>query len=76
MRISEPARRHGVTDLDIEHAVRMAWSQIDMGEGLTMVFGPSANGAPLEVGVLDIDGDDPAVIHAMPARAKFARFHP
>jgi hypothetical protein len=25
----------------------------------------------LEVGVLDIDGDDPVVIHAMPLRSKF-----
>jgi hypothetical protein len=28
----------------------------------------------VEVGVLDLDGDDPVVIHAMPLRQKFYRF--
>ena len=32
------------------------------------------DGALLEVGVLDLDGGDPVVIHAMPLRQKFRRF--
>jgi hypothetical protein len=32
MRIGEPARKHGVPDDDIWHAVRNATHKIDMGE--------------------------------------------
>lgn len=41
---------------------------------LTMLIGPAQDGALLEVGVLDLYGDDPVVIHAMPLRPKFRRF--
>jgi hypothetical protein len=44
-----------------------------MDDDLTMLIGAATNGALLEIGVLDIDGDDPA-IHAMPLRRKFHRF--
>ena len=37
-------------------------------------IGPAGDGSMLEVGVLDIDGDDPVVIHAMPLRREFNRF--
>jgi hypothetical protein len=33
-----------------------------------------ADGAPLELGVLGLDSDDPGIIHALPLRAKFYRF--
>ena len=33
-----------------------------------MFIGPDRNGALLEVGVLDFDGDDPVIIHAMAVR--------
>jgi hypothetical protein len=39
-----------------------------------MLNGPASHGAPLEIGILDIDGDDPVVIHAMALRPKFSRF--
>ncbi|HEX9887930.1 MAG TPA: hypothetical protein VGA69_00510 [Nitriliruptorales bacterium] len=45
-----------------------------MDDDLTMLIGPASDGALLEIGVLDIDGDDPVVIHAMPLRHKFYRF--
>ena len=44
-----------------------------MDEDLTMLIGPAPDGALLELGVLDLDRDDPVVIHAMPLRAKFRR---
>ena len=44
-----------------------------MDEDLTMLIGPAPDGTLLELGVLDIDGDDPVVIHAMALRAKFRR---
>lgn len=74
MRIGGPARNHGVTDDDIQHAVRNAVRRITMGEDLTMMIGPAADGSLLEVGVLDLDGDDPVAIHAMTLRPKFYRF--
>ncbi|MGH3424978.1 MAG: hypothetical protein ACRDO8_09630 [Nocardioidaceae bacterium] len=74
MRIGEPARKHGVADVDIWHAVRTATRRVVMEEDLTMVIGPATDGALLEIGVLDLDGDDPVVIHAMELRAKFYRF--
>ena len=74
MRIGEPARRHGVSDADVWHAVRNAMRWVEMDDDLTMLIGPVADGALLEIGVLDIVGDDPVVIHAMSLRPKFYRF--
>ena len=44
-----------------------------MDDDLTMLIGPATDGALLEIGVLDLDGEDPVVIHAMSLRAKFYR---
>ncbi len=74
MRIGQPARNHGVADDDIEHAVRNAIRRRDMGENLTMLIGPASDGALPEIGVLDLDGNDPVAIHAMALRPKFYRF--
>lgn len=74
MRIGGPARKHGVTDADIWHAVRNATRKVVMGDDLTMLIGPASNGTLPEIGVLDIDGDDPVVIHVMQLRPKFYRF--
>ncbi len=74
MRIGGPARNHGVTDDDLQHAVRNAVRRITMGEDLTMMIGPATDGSLLEIGVLDLDGDDPVAIHAMTLRPKFYRF--
>lgn len=59
MRIGDPARKHGVADADIWHAARTAVRRIVMDEDLTMLIGPAADGALLEIGVLDLEGDDP-----------------
>lgn len=73
MRIGGPARKHGVTDPDIRHAARNAIRRVVMDDGLTMLIGPASDGRLLEVGVLDIDGEDSVVVHAMPLRLKFYR---
>lgn len=44
-----------------------------MDEDLTMLIGPASDGALLEIGVLDVEGDDPVIIHAMLLRPKFYR---
>ncbi len=48
--------------------------RILLDEDLTMLIGPAQDGRMLEIGVLDVDGDDPVVIHAMALRPKFRRF--
>ncbi len=50
----------GVPDGDIEHAVRHAIRQID-DDDLTILIGPARDGALLEIGVLDLECDDPVV---------------
>lgn len=69
MRIAGSARRHGVEDEDIWHAVRNTMRRLD--NDVTILIGPAQDGALLEVGVLSIDGDDPAIVHAMPMRPKY-----
>ncbi len=61
--------RHG-------HLARRAlrYAPVILEEELTMLIGPAADGAVLEIGVLDVDGDDPVIIHAMRLRPKFYRF--
>ena len=71
MRIGEPALRHGITETDMLHAVRNAMRRVLMDGDLVMLIGPARDGRMLEIGVLDIDGTDPVVIHAMPLRPKF-----
>jgi hypothetical protein len=74
VRIGGPARKHGVADADIWHAIRNTMRRAVLDDDLTMLIGPASDGAPLEVGILDIDGDDPVVIHAQPLRPKFYEF--
>jgi hypothetical protein len=75
MRIGEPARKHGIADEDIAHAVAHVVVFIATNdEGFTMLAGPARNGALLEIGVLDIDGDDPVVIHADNLRRSFYQY--
>lgn len=74
MRLGGPARKHGVADTDIWHAVRNAMRRVSVDDDLIMLIGPASNGTLLEIGVLDIEGDDPVVIHAQPLRAKFHKF--
>ena len=74
MRIGQPARKHGVDEADIWHAVRSATRRIEMDDDLTMLIGPARDGTPLEIGVLDLNGDDAVVIHAMRLRPKFYQF--
>ncbi len=45
-----------------------------MDDDLTMLIGPARDGTPLEIGVLDLSGDDAVVIHAMRLRPKFYQF--
>jgi hypothetical protein len=71
--IEASARKHGVHDDDMIHALRHHWRAFETDDAsVTMFIGPSRAGHPLEVGVVT-DQDGTAVIHAMAARAKFLR---
>ncbi|HEX4115201.1 MAG TPA: hypothetical protein VHY18_04945 [Solirubrobacteraceae bacterium] len=48
--------------------------RILLDDDLMMLIGPATNGALLEIGILDIEGNDPVVIHAQPLRPTFHRF--
>jgi hypothetical protein len=48
--------------------------RVVMDEDLVMLIGPASDGALLEIGVLDLDGEDPVIIHALPLRPKFRNF--
>jgi len=67
--IADAARKHGVTDLDIKHAVRNAIRVINQGER-DLYIGADQTGRLLEVVVLDDDGQAVA-IHAMALRPQF-----
>ncbi len=71
------ARRHRVEDEDIQHSLRNALLVEEIGEDPTryLVLGPDRTGNLLELVVLDRP-QGPAVIHAMPMRAKYRRLLP
>jgi hypothetical protein len=70
--IAPSARRHGVADDDMRHALRNPVSVDYLDEGLTMLVGPRRDGELLEIGV--VDGDHgPVIVHADRARPKYLR---
>ena len=69
MEIAESARKHGVADDDIRHAVHLELRTITQDDRL-LIIGPDRSDRLLEVVVLDPD-DDPVAIHAMPLRSTF-----
>ena len=73
MDVEPAARKHGVPDDDMLHALRHHWRAFETNDpAVTMFIGPSRSGEPLEVGVVE-DDQGVAVIHAMAARAKFLK---
>ena len=71
--IEANARKHGVTDNDMLHALRHHWRAFETDDDAVTVFiDPSTNSEPLEDGVVT-DDEGSAVIHAMPARQKFLK---
>jgi hypothetical protein len=74
VRIADVARKHGISDEDILHAIRNEiYSSTTNDDDLVIVVGPATTGNLLEIGILGRDGDDPVVIHAMNLRPKFQR---
>jgi hypothetical protein len=71
--IEASARKHGVRDDDMLHAIRHHWRAFETDDpAVTMFIGPTTSGEPLEIGVVT-DDEGTAVIHAMRARPKFLK---
>jgi hypothetical protein len=66
------ARRHGVEDDDMLHALRNPVRTFLVAVDMTMVIGAARAGRLIEVGVVECR-DEPGlvVVHAMTARPKF-----
>ncbi len=69
-RIVASARKHRVTDADVEHALTNYMRVYEDSGEVAMFIGPAIDGTVLEIGVV-LDDEDPRVIHAMRARAKY-----
>jgi len=76
MQVHDSARKHGVEDEDIRHAIDHALAIEDAGEDPDrwLVIGPVRAGNLLEVVVLTtVEDGTQLAIHAMAMRAKFRR---
>lgn len=71
VRIAQTARKHGITDDDMLHAVRNPIAQWQLDDDFTMRVDPAHDGDLLEVGILGIDTDDSVIVHAMGARPRY-----
>ncbi len=71
MRIALTARKHGIADDDMLHAIRNPIAQWQLDDDFSMRVGPARNGDLIEAGILGIDTDDPVIVHAMRARPQY-----
>lgn len=69
--VAESARKHGVADPDIEHAVRNAMMIIKQGHDRRIYLGPARDAQMLEVITVIRDRGRELAIHAMPMRRKY-----
>ena len=73
MEIHPAARRHGVNDRDIEHAITHAMASDRQDDDTTLRLGPARNGDLLEIAFITRDDGTHLVIHAMRMRSKYQR---
>lgn len=75
--VRDSARKHGVADDDILHAVAHAMvtlPRVDRPPGGTLHLGPDGAGRLLEGVSVREEGDVHRVIHAMPMRRGYERY--
>jgi hypothetical protein len=72
--IYHSARKHGVVDDDIVHAVDHALAVGEQDDGKVLYLGPDRAGNLLEVVSIARDDGSEIVIHAMPMRSKYEPF--
>jgi hypothetical protein len=71
--IHPAARRHGIADEDIEHAVTNAMVIEAQEDETTLYLGPARNADLLEIVTVTREGEAELAIHAMRLRAKYER---
>jgi hypothetical protein len=79
--IHRAARKHGITDDDIRHAVEHALVgyALERGDGeprRTLLLGPDRAGNLLEIVVLELDDGSRIAIHAMRMRPSYTDLLP
>ena len=75
--VCDSARKHGVSDEAMCHAIAQAMVVLTVDEGYrgrAMHLGPDAAGRLLEVVTVATTVGAQLIIHAMPVRRKFLRF--
>jgi hypothetical protein len=74
--IHPSARKHGIADEDIEHAINNAMAIDDQEDDVRLYLGPARNTDLLEVGtIIRSDGTELA-IHAMRLRPRYRKLLP
>jgi hypothetical protein len=74
--IHSSARKHGVADEDIEHAIDNVMSIDDQDDDTRLYLGPARNADLLEVVAIVRDDGSELAIHAMKMRPKYRRLLP
>lgn len=74
--IHPSARKHGIADEDIEHAVENAMSIDERDDDNRLYLGPARNAELLEVVTIVRDDGSELAIHAMQMRPKYLRLLP
>jgi hypothetical protein len=81
MEIRDSARRHGIADPDIEHAISNAMAagpvetNVDQIDGV-LYIGPDRAGRMLEVVTVEDIEDGEVAVHAMKLRKTYQRYLP
>jgi hypothetical protein len=76
LEIHPSARKHGIADEDIEHAVANAMSIDDQEDDTRLYLGPARSADLLEVVTIVRDDGSQLAIHAMKMRPKYRRLLP
>ncbi len=76
MDVHPSARKHGITDEDIEHATAHAMAIEDQDDDTRLYLGPSRSADLLEIVTIVRDEGSELAIHAMKMRAKYQRLLP
>jgi hypothetical protein len=74
--IHRAARKHGIADEGIEHAVEFAMAIDDQDDDISFDLGPSRSAGLLEVLTIVRDHRSELAIHAMPMKVKYQRLLP
>jgi hypothetical protein len=74
--IHDSARKHGIVDEDVFHAMENAMAIDDRDDDTRLYLGAARNGNLLEVVSVRRDDGSELVIHAMMMRAAYSRLLP